>query len=130
MTCTGVVRSFAAAAVLSILSGCAASTPAVEDSASLLAEAWCQVDVRNATEFNMDASYSSKARGPGTLHPIGFLSPDESTVFAVPCAQGRVSITAVASQAVDASLRRGQSRVFALAELKPNETALVVLRAH
>jgi hypothetical protein len=122
------VRSLSAAVVAAVLSACATSSPPVEQTAEVPAGSWCQVDVRNATQFSLQTSYWLGARGAGTRYTLGVIDPEESMTFGAPCAQGALQVYGVA-RAFGASMDRGQPSSTALAKLEPGETALVVLRA-
>lgn len=124
-----VVRSIPAAMLVAAVSACATSAPPAEQTAGAPAGDWCQVDVRNATQFTLDTSYWLGPRGTGAMHPVGMLDPDQSTMFGVPCAQERLQVSGVAVSVFGASLDRGQARGFAVADLEPGKTAMVVLRA-
>jgi hypothetical protein len=122
------VRSLLTAVVAAVVSACAGSSPPVEQTAAVPAGTWCQVDVRNATEFALQTSYWLGARGGGTRYSLGVLDPEQSTTFGAPCVQGALQVYGVA-RAFGASLDRGQPSSSALAVLQPGETTLVVLRA-
>lgn len=124
------MRSLPAAMLVATVSACATSAPSVEQSAAFSTGEWCQVDVRNATAFTLDTSYWLGPRGSGAMHPVGALDPDQSTSFGVPCSQERLQVSGVAVNGFGVSLRRGQPRGSAVAELQPGETAVIVLRAH
>lgn len=102
------------------LAGCA-SPPATASPEPSGAASLCQVDVRNGSDYPVEASYWLDAR-----IPLGVLQPNQATSFAVACERESVSVGAVPPFGV--SWERGRSWGSRRVTLVPGETARVVLR--